>query len=705
MPRPAYAALAVVVLLLSTSVQVQPAGVTSVQALLSSHWVPGWGFRDELNRGDTDYQNFWTDNAGKILMEGVMTNDTVDAGRAFGFIQSHMTASCYLPEVLVNSSMLQPWVNGGNTSMSNRIVLIQGTNESESELERMSLDDYYAGQWTAGYLGADRIWYNGSAHAAVSATIFSRPDGFVKRAYFTFDGLSFYTYLNVTVAVGDPYVRVSLQVQPMNSTFGAGDHAYLQAFAGSNGNLRQYSFENATVFDADGDLNRAAPFDGATPQTSGGLVIAYSNRTSTLDQDSIALRFNATGVNDIEHWYQDGAFSGLSWVGLGYNINATGRGELSAPVYAEAYPIEHLDYHLLSDTAKYIVSNPSDVSVAPPVSFGFVAEGLALEANLNPNNQTIQRLATGYWNLYYSRYNSSLYSTPYARSINVFALAGFKLYGCNSTVESFTRRFLSNTSGDSIEEYAWAVAALHQLYECTSSQKDYSLYQSFLGSLSAGGPHFMTLVQNSTKNQLNPESTFEFGETASGLMLGGVPFNYPTVISAMNAVYQSNVTGKMLNTPYHGDEMNTETLPAYILSTSLFEGEMRNETGYWITGLENTNVTSIAYSDDVLLIQAVGSAGSSLTVTNKTGSYVYPVEGFETINFTLRPTTTTTTVTQSVTTTVTDTQTATTTRTTTSTTTQISSSVPTWAYAAMAILLIVGLAVGYIVRRPSVSKP
>jgi len=62
-------------------------------------------------------------------------------------------------------------------------------------------------------------------------------------------------------------------------------------------------------------------------------------------------------------------------------------------------------------------------------------------------------------------------------------------------------------------------------------------------------------------------------------------------------------------------------------------------------------------------------------------------------------TTTTTTVTRPVTTTVTTTQTA------TSTTTRSSSSVPTWAYAAMAVLLIVGLAVGYIVRRPSASTP
>jgi len=36
---------------------------------------------------------------------------------------------------------------------------------------------------------------------------------------------------------------------------------------------------------------------------------------------------------------------------------------------------------------------------------------------------------------------------------------------------------------------------------------------------------------------------------------------------------------------------------------------------------------------------------------------------------------------------------------------QTSSSVPMWVYATMAVLLIVGLAVGYVIRRPSVSKP
>jgi cobalamin biosynthesis Mg chelatase CobN len=45
------------------------------------------------------------------------------------------------------------------------------------------------------------------------------------------------------------------------------------------------------------------------------------------------------------------------------------------------------------------------------------------------------------------------------------------------------------------------------------------------------------------------------------------------------------------------------------------------------------------------------------------------------------------------------------TTTTTSTVTKTNSVVPTWAYGIMAVLLIVGLAVGYVVRRPSLPKP
>lgn len=600
----AVAVTLVVFLLLSTVAIVPAARAETTQATLASHWVPGSGFRDELNASDIDYQNFWMDNAGKILTSAFITGDTVDANRALGFIQDRMTTSYYLPEVLVNSSMVRPQIGGDGTAVSNRIVTLAESGSS-SELQRLSVGDYYAGPWTAGYLGSDRLWYNGSAHRAASAEVMALPDGLVKKSYFSFDGLSFYTYLNATVIAGDPFVRVSVQVQPLNSTFGAGDYAYLQVFAGATGNLQEYAFENATIFDVNGNLARLAPFDNATARGSGGMLITYSNRTSALAQNSVALRFNTTNVYDVEHWYMDRPYGGLSWVGLGYNLSAK-SGQMSAPVYTDVYPIQHLDYRLLSDTAKYIISNPENVSVAPPVSFGFIARGLALESNLNPSNQTLRRLASGYWNFYYHGYTGTQPTTAYSRAINVFVIAGFELYGGNSTVESFTRYFGGDSPGSSIEEYGWAVAALQTLYLYSGSASDRALYEREVESFVPGGGHFLGLAGQGGR----ADWTFQFAEAASGLLSGKVPYNNSAVIWAMNAVFQSNQSGVLLNEPYHGDLANTETIPAYALATWAFRNAMRSGTaGYWIDWVHNVNITSIDYTDGKLDVQVVGQNG------------------------------------------------------------------------------------------------
>jgi hypothetical protein len=44
------------------------------------------------------------------------------------------------------------------------------------------------------------------------------------------------------------------------------------------------------------------------------------------------------------------------------------------------------------------------------------------------------------------------------------------------------------------------------------------------------------------------------------------------------------------------------------------------------------------------------------------------------------------------------------TNTATSTVTQTTSAIPAWAYGAMVVLLLVGLAIGYVVTRPTVKK-
>jgi protein-S-isoprenylcysteine O-methyltransferase Ste14 len=42
--------------------------------------------------------------------------------------------------------------------------------------------------------------------------------------------------------------------------------------------------------------------------------------------------------------------------------------------------------------------------------------------------------------------------------------------------------------------------------------------------------------------------------------------------------------------------------------------------------------------------------------------------------------------------------------TTTSTVTQTTSSIPSWAYGLMVVLLLLGLAIGYVVKRPSIKQ-
>ena len=592
----------VAVILLTSSLNLNAVTAVTSQQTLASHYVQGWGFRDQLNASDADYENFWTDNAGKILTTSAITGDSTNAGRALGFILEHMTNEYYLPEVVVNSSILHLG-SGEEASLTNRIITI-GVDSSASELDQLSLGDYYAGGWTAGYLGADRIWYGGSAHSALAASITLVPGGYSKTSYFSFDGFSFYTYLNATLVVGRPYIRVSVQVRPLDSTFGAGDHIDLQVF--SSGIDQQHAFENAALFDSKGDLAGIVPADGASAPTGNGVIVSYSNETSVFDQDAVAIAYNATGTASLEHWYRDPGFSRLSWTGVGFNVPATAPGELSAPMYADVYPIQHLDFRVLADTVRYLESRPRDVAVSPPVSFGFVARGLALAANEDPGNLTIQRAASGYWNFYYERYNGTVAGTAYARSVSLFALAGFEMFGANKTVESFTRNFVEAYSGSSIEEYGWAAAALHALYLYSGSASDVESLQGVENSFVPGGDHFLGLA--GTGARVN--STFEFGEAAAGLLTAEVPFNSSSVLWAMNAVFASNTTGILYNFIQHNDLANTETIPAITLSNWLFDGAMRSRTGYWIEWTHMVNITSIRYHGSALEIKVVGKNGT-----------------------------------------------------------------------------------------------
>ena len=617
----------VVALLLSASVPPAIATPASAQEQLSAHWVPGWGFRDELNRSDIDYQNFWTDNAGKILAAGIFVDDPNDTARALSFIQGHMTSSYYLPEVVVNSSIIHPPVQGGS-EISNRIVELN-TSATASPLKQLSIGDYYAGGWNSGYIGADRIWYDGSAHRANSSIFIPLANGYVKRSYFSFGELSFYTYLNATIAAGSPYVRVSLQVLPMDSTFGAGDHVDLQVFGGASGDLASYAFENATLFSQGGNIVGAAPFDSAEPTGQSSMLVAYSNRTGTLTEDSVAVRYNSTSISSVEHWRMDGPFDGLSWVGLGYNVPMTAPGTLSPPVYADVYPIQHMDFRLLSDTAGYIFTNPSDVAVSPPVSFGFIAWGLAVASHAN---DTLASLAKGYWDLYYDRYQGTKPDLAYARAISLTALAGFELYGGNSTVERFTRYFLGAYPGSSIEEFGWDVAALGTLYLYSGSATDYGPLQRVEGSFVPGGSDCLGL---DIPNPTIPGWTFQYGEAAAGMLVGGVPYNSPDVIWAMNAVFASNTSGIIENSPLRTDMANTEALPAYMMAAQLFEGAMKSRTGgYWVRWTHDANITSIGYEAGHLTIDVTGADGTVALGTSGGGTVVFSgIDGSEILRF------------------------------------------------------------------------
>lgn len=614
---------------------------------LSNHWRSKRGcYQDELNQSDTDYYNCWTDNAGKILTMAELTNDTVDATHALAYLQQNGLgpSNKYLPEAVVTNSS----VFNSSGVITNRIAELSGTNHSTSDLKQLAIGNYYAGQQILGYVGSDRILINGVIKRSQNSSVFETQQGFVKESFFNTTAGYFKVYLNTTLSPGDPYAHITLQVLSENVSMNQNDLLFIQVFSS------QGQFDNATLYDSHGNFLRNLGYNAGSPAAPNGTIIAYSKQYNVFGEDGVALNFagsSSSPISDLEHWYQNAAFDSLSWIGVAYKAPDIAPGVMSLPIVAKVYPIEHLDYHLLNDTAKYISENVSNSPVSPPVGFGFVAYGLSLASANQPENQTLASLAKSYWNYYYTRYaESGNYGTPYARSINTLALAGFELYGCNSTVESFTRNFLGNTSGASIEEYGWAVAALYQLKQCTGSPSDVAVYDLFRNSYLSSDWNFLDLMLPSHSIGVIPSYTFQYGEAASGLMLGSVPYNNVAVLQAMDAVYQSNVSGTLLNQPYHGDLANTETIPAILLSSFLFQNEMRNETGYWITGLQNANITSIDYYNGTLLIGATGNNGK-ISLSSVNGSKTLNIYGAGTYAVAQNVTTSTTTTTTTTTTT------------------------------------------------------
>jgi len=111
---------------------------------------------------------------------------------------------------------------------------------------------------------------------------------------------------------------------------------------------------------------------------------------------------------------------------------------------------------------------------------------------------------------------------------------------------------------------------------------------------------------------------------------------------------------------------------------------------YVITGIDSVYAnatTSFEYNPTGAITATNTQSTTTQTVTGPTTTVTGPAS---TITSTAPPTT------------LTSTQTAT--LTSTSTVTQTTSTTPDWAYGAMVLLLVLGLAIGYVVKRPSVKQ-
>ena len=141
------------------------------------------------------------------------------------------------------------------------------------------------------------------------------------------------------------------------------------------------------------------------------------------------------------------------------------------------------------------------------------------------------------------------------------------------------------------------------------------------GSFVPGGSHYLGL---DVPRNTTPSWTFQYGEAAAGMLVGGMAYNNPGVLWAMDAVFASNASGTIEISQRHTDLANTETLPAYMMATQLFEGAMQNGTrGCWIRWTQNANVTSIRYDGGRLTIGVTGADGKLALGTPDGGSFVF----------------------------------------------------------------------------------
>jgi hypothetical protein len=597
---------------------------------LSKHWDPHCGFRTELNPLDQDYWNCFYDDAGKILVSSVLSGDSTDARRAFNLINSSFSNGYYLPELNTIASRAVDTIQyaGKAPLTSNALVELENNASLKPYYEQLGFGTNFTGPSDLGYLGAYRIVLGSTGYyPTANKTIINRKSNtMTEESNFTLPGGNKYIVsVSATIRSGEPYINESLLLEPLNAQLPAQARVDLQVFSSAG------QFASASLYDSNGNFQGNLKYNSSSPATlQDGFIISYDRDFNVMGEDEVALTFNATRygstIEGYENWYQNKAYGALSWTGLSLGVSSDPVGKVTRVLSGFVYPIGDGDYRMVNQTAKFIATNHSlNKAVAPPVSFGFIAYGLALYAESHPAERST---ALGYWNYYYSIYNNSNYSTVYARAISVFGLAGLVLYpksNNNATVDAFVRRFANDTIGVNsyIEENGWAAAALCTLANNTGNKSDATLCSNLQNSFVLNSKDYL-LVKGS--DQL-PTATFQFGETASGLLISGLKFNNQYVLAAMSAVFQA-INGSGVLNMQPTDLGNTEAIPASILSRHLFNGSMMSTTGYTIDALHNANLTSINFfSNKTLVIKLdVNHSGGSLTVSNKYKSFNYKLE-------------------------------------------------------------------------------
>ena len=325
--------------------------------------------------------------------------------------------------------------------------------------------------------------------------VFEIRNGFSERSLYDIGGQEFYAYTNATLQQSTPFANVSVQLESLNAAASTSDikYVFLQIF----NTTETDPFYSSELYSLNGEFTKSLPLANATgANEQGGIMLSYSGNTTVFSteqasgQDAVAVRFENQSIYDYEHWANDLPFGHrLVWSRILWSSSNVPEGQLTQPTYAQVYPILDFDYRLANETAKYVASNPTDTALSPPVRFGFDALGLALYAQ---NNSQYLGEARAFWNYYIGVSGSGTFCRV-CKIDQHFRPGRIRAYGCTSTVEDFTRDFITNTSGAWIEEFAWGTAALYQLQKCTGSVEDRSLYDSFANSFTWSNLNFVDL--------------------------------------------------------------------------------------------------------------------------------------------------------------------------------------------------------------------